>query len=193
MVDRFSNWPIVKQVSSASNGAKLLQTTLRHVFATYGIPVELTSDGGPEFTAHTVWVQNQRGNNQTRWDKSSIITRCGKYDQYWVKMDDSGYTTKRNRRYLRLATREHLPPIPNVIPLATVPVEPSCPLSTSELDNTPEATLRPPPPDPDPPPPSREDTLQPARATPEPDTAPMQAHGDLPGQWAHRLGKGTMS
>ena len=48
VVDRYSNWPIVE---STDNGAAGLITCLRRIFATYGIADEITSDGGPEFTA----------------------------------------------------------------------------------------------------------------------------------------------
>lgn len=48
IVDRYSNWPIVER---ATNGAAGLITCLRRTFATYGIPNELSTDGGPEFTA----------------------------------------------------------------------------------------------------------------------------------------------
>ena len=50
IVDRYSNWPIVER---AKDGAKGLINVLRQTFATYGIPDELSSDGGPEFIAHT--------------------------------------------------------------------------------------------------------------------------------------------
>ena len=50
IVDRYSNWPIVER---AEGGATGLIKTLRHTFATYGIPDELSSDGGPEFVSHT--------------------------------------------------------------------------------------------------------------------------------------------
>ena len=49
IIDRYSNWPIVER---ARDGAIGLINILRHTFATYGIPDELSSDGGPEFTAH---------------------------------------------------------------------------------------------------------------------------------------------
>ena len=49
IVDRYSNWPIVER---AQEGAKGLINTLRKTFATYGIPDELATDGGPEFVAH---------------------------------------------------------------------------------------------------------------------------------------------
>ena len=50
IVDRYSNWPIVER---AMEGAQGLTKVLRRTFSTYGIPDELSSDGGPEFTAHT--------------------------------------------------------------------------------------------------------------------------------------------
>ena len=48
VVDRYSNWPIVEK---SCDGAKGLISCLRRVFVTYGICDELTSDGGPEFSA----------------------------------------------------------------------------------------------------------------------------------------------
>ena len=48
-VDRYSNWPVVQQ---AANGAYGLITCLRSIFVTFGIPEELTSDGGTQYTAH---------------------------------------------------------------------------------------------------------------------------------------------
>ena len=48
VVDRYSNWPLVEVATSGAQGRI---TCLRRVFVTYGISDELTSDGGPEFTA----------------------------------------------------------------------------------------------------------------------------------------------
>ena len=48
IVDRYSGWPIVER---AANGATGLVSCLRRTFATYGIPDELASDGGTEFTS----------------------------------------------------------------------------------------------------------------------------------------------
>jgi len=48
IVDRYSNWPIVERATDGSAG---LINSLRRCFVTYGIPDELSSDGGPEFTA----------------------------------------------------------------------------------------------------------------------------------------------
>ena len=50
IVDRYSNWPIVER---STNGSLGFINTLRITFATFGIPDELTSDGGPEYIAHT--------------------------------------------------------------------------------------------------------------------------------------------
>ena len=49
VVDRYNNWPIVEL---AKDGSKSLISCLRRIFVTYGISEELTSDGGPEFTAY---------------------------------------------------------------------------------------------------------------------------------------------
>ena len=44
IVDRYSNWPMVYQSESGAEG---LVKRLRETFVTFGIPEELTSDGGP--------------------------------------------------------------------------------------------------------------------------------------------------
>ena len=48
VVDRYSNWPMVFR---SEDGASGLVKRLREVFVTFGVPEELTSDGGPQFTA----------------------------------------------------------------------------------------------------------------------------------------------
>ena len=48
IVERYSNWPIVFQQSGK---AEALLKRLREVFITFGVPEELASDGGPQFTA----------------------------------------------------------------------------------------------------------------------------------------------
>ena len=48
VVDRYSGWPIVQQSRDGFSG---LVKCLREIFITYGIADELSSDGGPEFTA----------------------------------------------------------------------------------------------------------------------------------------------
>ncbi|XP_014678331.1 PREDICTED: uncharacterized protein LOC106818127 [Priapulus caudatus] len=48
IVDRYSNWPMVYRSDSGAEG---LVKRLRETFVTFGIPEELTSDGGPQFKA----------------------------------------------------------------------------------------------------------------------------------------------
>ena len=48
IVDRYSNYPIAER---AKNGAKGLIKSLKRLFATFGIPDEISTDGGSEFVA----------------------------------------------------------------------------------------------------------------------------------------------
>ena len=48
-----------------------------------------------------VQVQNQRGKDPLRWDKSGVIVETLGNQQYTVRMDGSGRVTLRNRRFLR--------------------------------------------------------------------------------------------
>ena len=48
IVDRFTNWPIVFE---SRGGAPGLVNELRKVFSSFGAPVEITTDGGPTYTA----------------------------------------------------------------------------------------------------------------------------------------------
>ena len=48
IVDRYTNWPIVQR---KTGGAAPLIDRLRETFSTYGIPDDLSTDGGPDFTA----------------------------------------------------------------------------------------------------------------------------------------------
>ena len=52
-VDRYSNWPIVEK---AKDGAKGLMDSLRQTFSTFGIPDEISSDGGKEFVAEVTQI-----------------------------------------------------------------------------------------------------------------------------------------
>ena len=52
IVDRFSGWPAVQFCGGSSNSASKLREWLRQYFATYGIPEELSTDGGLTFTAY---------------------------------------------------------------------------------------------------------------------------------------------
>ena len=50
IVDRYSNWPIIERTTGGAHG---LIDSLRRSIVTYGIPDELASDGGPQFTSTT--------------------------------------------------------------------------------------------------------------------------------------------
>ena len=52
-VDRLSGWCEVFRAKSGteSAGARGLISALRRLFATFGVPQEVSSDGGPEFIA----------------------------------------------------------------------------------------------------------------------------------------------
>ena len=52
--DRLSGWTEVVQVKPGTHsaGAKGLCTALRRLFSTFGVPIEISSDGGPEYEAH---------------------------------------------------------------------------------------------------------------------------------------------
>ena len=51
--DRLSGWTAQQQIrpGGCNSGAQGLLTALRQQFATFGVPVEITSDGGPEFAS----------------------------------------------------------------------------------------------------------------------------------------------
>ena len=48
IVDRFSNWPVVKHCATGATG---LINALKDVINTFGVPEELSTDGGSEFTS----------------------------------------------------------------------------------------------------------------------------------------------
>ena len=51
IVDRFSGWPAVQFCGNSSGSSVKLREWLRQYFGTYGIPEELSTDGGLTFTA----------------------------------------------------------------------------------------------------------------------------------------------
>ena len=55
-----------------------------------------------------VRIQNQRGINPTKWDRSGVIVEVKQYDQYVVRVDGSGRVTLRNRKFLR----KYIPVVP---------------------------------------------------------------------------------
>ena len=50
-VDRYSDWPVVRKAEGGSAG---LIKILRSNFATVGVPEEIATDGGPEYTSHAL-------------------------------------------------------------------------------------------------------------------------------------------
>ena len=51
LVDRYSNWPSVYAANGEDKGAKELTKQLRIHMATFGVPDEIASDGGPQYTS----------------------------------------------------------------------------------------------------------------------------------------------
>ena len=47
-----------------------------------------------------VFLQNQQGQNPTKWDRSGVAVESAGHDQFRVKVDGSGQITLRNRRFL---------------------------------------------------------------------------------------------
>ena len=47
-----------------------------------------------------VQIQNQKGNEPLKWDRSGVIIERLPYDQYTIRMDGSGRMTLRNRRFI---------------------------------------------------------------------------------------------
>jgi len=100
-----------------------------------------------------VFVQNQTGNNPTRWDRSGIVIEARDFDQYLVKVSGSGRLTLRNRRFLRkfdphmfyanqqshLSNQRSLPdvtPSPaHAMPYSPAPVGPSSETTIQPRDN----------------------------------------------------------
>jgi hypothetical protein len=55
----------------------------------------------PLLEGDSVFVQNQTGNHQKRWDKRGVVIKVNDYDQYMVRLDGSRRLTRRNRKFLR--------------------------------------------------------------------------------------------
>ena len=91
-----------------------------------------------------VRVQNQVGNNPTKWDRTGQVTEVHQYDQYTVRIDGSRRPTLRNRKFLRKFTPLHKQPEPRNITedlkLLGTPFLPGLESSTNKH------THRPPPP-----------------------------------------------
>ena len=65
-VDRFSNWPEVTKVvpNSRNSGAPVLIRALKGIFRTFGVPLEISTDGGPEFIRNRKFSQTMGSETQ---------------------------------------------------------------------------------------------------------------------------------
>eukprot|EP00794_Sanderia_malayensis_P015539 gene15539-17124_t len=113
--DRLSGWVEVLSSSSGSilAGSAGLICHLRKFFATFGVPQELPSGGGPEFISPStenflrtwnVRHRNQCGPHPAKWDRSGLVVESLGNDPYRVKVDRSGRLRLWNRRFLRAYT-----------------------------------------------------------------------------------------
>ena len=83
VVDRLSGWLEVLQIkpSTTTAGAKGLCTALRRIFATFGVPEEISSDGGPEFVAKLTLAFYQRWGTSHRLSSSHNPQSNGRAEQ----------------------------------------------------------------------------------------------------------------
>ena len=51
IVDRFNGWPCIYHFKAGTMNSMNLINICRDIFISYGAPVEISSDGGPQFTA----------------------------------------------------------------------------------------------------------------------------------------------
>ena len=58
----------------------------------------------PLKVSDTVIIQNQLGNHPRKWDKTGKVVEVKQYNQYLIKVDGTGRTTLRNRKFLRKFT-----------------------------------------------------------------------------------------
>ena len=75
----------------------------------------------PLKVSDTVIIQNQVGNHPRKWDKTGKVVEVKQYNQYIIKVDGSGRTTLRNRKFLRKYTPFQSPVEPGLIPTTRKP------------------------------------------------------------------------
>ena len=94
----------------------------------------------------SVRIQNQTGPHPTKWDKTGMVVEVRQFDQYVVRVDGSGRTTLRNRKFLRT----YMPVIPRTPILMAPGHTPMLPTPSSTCTErfTPTASLPKTPPQP---------------------------------------------
>ena len=80
-----------------------------------------------------VFIQNQRGHYPRKWDKIGTTVEVLPRDQYVIKVAGSGRITKRNRRFLRVASGG----MGNNASPSSVRLAPATPLETPSLSSLP--------------------------------------------------------
>ena len=51
-----------------------------------------------------VFIQNQTGPSPRRWDRTGTVIEVKDFDQYLIKVDGTGRTTLRNRKFYNTET-----------------------------------------------------------------------------------------
>ena len=91
-----------------------------------------------------VFIQNQTGTSPRRWDRTGVVIEVKEYDQFLIKVDGTGRTTLRNRKFLRKYI-----PTPKLQPETNVKVQPpkipSIQPSESDIAGSPSPTQSAPP------------------------------------------------
>ena len=81
----------------------------------------------PLRVGQVVLVQNQSGNNPLRWNRSGQVVEVLPFDQYRIKMDGTGRSSLRNRKFLRaiIPFSQSASDIPQPLPTTTLDTAPS--------------------------------------------------------------------
>ena len=106
--DKFSN-PNVRSLSRNAWAVKeeALRTRIARTTESLKVhtrPLHLLSVG------ERVFLQNQRNNHPTKWDRSGTIVESMGHDQYRVKVDGSGRLTLSNPLFPSSSKKHHTPP-----------------------------------------------------------------------------------
>ena len=98
----------------------------------------------PLIVGDHVRIQNQTGTHPTKWDKTGLVIEVRQFDQYVIRVDGSGRTTLRNRKFLR-----KYQPVQRKQPLRTITkdlqvlAKPPCPTDARITPPSPVPSTRP--------------------------------------------------